>query len=196
KVAARPAAAKAQKYCNAFLKDFADRLHVHQDQVLPALKGSADDSIASAVTAGDLTAAQAAKLKQRVDALKGCDQLASLSSLAPKAGAGSHAGPNPLKLVTTAAAAALQVSPADLQKDVLAGQTLAEIGKTSGVARADFDPAFRAALTAQLDAQVAANKLTKAQETQAVDEAVTMADKLWDKSPKDLGSSFLTGPAG
>ncbi|MDQ6746719.1 MAG: hypothetical protein M3010_01235, partial [Candidatus Dormibacteraeota bacterium] len=184
--------AKAQQYCDSFLKDFAGKLGVKTDAVLPALKASLKDSIGQAVTNGDLTAAQATKIKAHIDAVQGCadlGKLAGIPGLHGKRSAGTAAvRPEVMQTVIGAAATALKTTPAELQKAVMAGDPLSKVAERAGVSKAAFDPAFKTALKTQLDADVAAGKLTATQETELIDHAVKIADTLWDKP--------LTGPHG
>ncbi|MFN2466318.1 MAG: hypothetical protein ABR598_08665 [Candidatus Dormibacteria bacterium] len=184
--------AKAQQYCDSFLQAFASHLGhgVQKNDVVPALKAAAKDSVAQAVRNGDMTADQAAKANARIDAVTGCADLGKLGSMAGLHG-GKHGrarggpfamGPQRMQDVMAAAATALKTTPADLQQAVMAGDSLKTVGSKHGVTdKGAFDLAFRQALTAQLDAQVTAGKLTRDQETRLIDKAVKIADKLWDK---------------
>jgi hypothetical protein len=200
KATPKPGAAKAQAYCDAFIADLARRLGVSQDKLRSSVKDSLKQGIDDAVAKGDLTAAQATKLKAKIDAAKGCQQIGGLGVFSGHQGGVGGTHLNLLAQLTTAAATALQQTPDVVRKDIMAGQTLHQIADLKGVKKADFDTAFRAGLKAQSDPQVTAGKLTAAQQTRLIDQAVAMADKLWDSSLKDLGGAWsgkrVAPPAG
>lgn len=196
----KPGAARRQAYCDSFIADLARRLGVSQDKLKTSVKDSLKKSIDDAVTKGDLTAAQAQKLKARIDAVPGCPQIGGLGAFAGPRGGLGGIRPNLLQQLTTAAATALRQTPSVVQQDVMAGQTLHQVANLKSISKADFDTAFRAALKAQSDPQVTAGKLTTAQQTKLIDQAVALADKLWDSSLKDLGGAWsgkrVAPPAG
>src|SRR4029077_6818847 len=121
-------------------------------------------------------AAQATKLKARVDASTGCQGLPALS---PRPGFGGFGGPGfaGLNGFTDALAGALQVSSADLKKDLMSGESLSQVNPK--VSQSQFDTAFRSALKAKLDPMVTSGKMTADQETKVIDRAVSMADRFW-----------------
>ncbi|GAC1329612.1 MAG: hypothetical protein NVSMB17_06100 [Candidatus Dormibacteria bacterium] len=202
---ARPAAAvavpadksaKLQAACDSFLKDFAGRLHSTPADVKTALRASIIDSIDQALKNGDLTADQAARAKTHVDAIKGCESIPGLGKHfrhGEGGGPRAHEGPG-LDAITGAAASALGVTQADLRAAILAGKTLHDIAGTC-VTRSDFDSKFRAALAASLQPRVTSGKITADQAKARVDEAATLASKLWDSSLKDaMGGLFGNHP--
>jgi hypothetical protein len=189
KATPKPGAARAQAYCDSFIADLAHRLGVSPDKLKTSVKDSLKQSIDNAVTKGDLTADQAKKLKARIDAAQGCPQIGGLGGFSGRRG-GTRL--NLLAQVTTAAATALQQAPDVVRKDVMAGQTLHQIADLKSIKKDVFDTAFRAALKAQSDPQVTAGKLTTAQQTKLIDQAVAMADKLWDSSLKSLATKPST----
>jgi len=183
--------AKLQAACDAFLKDFAGRLHSNPADVTAALRASISDSIDQAAKNGDLTADQATKAKAHVDAVKGCESIPALGKhLGHGEGGPMGAGGPGLEGISKAAATALGVTPADLQAAIVGGKTLHDVAGTR-VSQADFDSKFRAALTAELQPRVDAGKITADQAKTRVDEAAKLAAKLWDSSLKDaMGGLF------
>lgn len=196
----KPGAAKRQAYCDSFIADLANRLGVSQDKLKSSVKDSLKKSIDDAVTRGDLTADQAKKLKARIDAAPGCAQIGGLGAFGGHRGGPGGMRTNLLEHLTTAAATALKQTPDVVRQDVMAGQTLHQVANLKSINKADFDTAFKAALKAQSDPQVTAGQLTTAQQTKLIDQAVALADKLWDSSLKDLGGAWsgkrVAPPAG
>jgi hypothetical protein len=195
KAAAKPGTTTPVQYCDSFLQDFAGKLGVKPDAVVPALKASIKDSIDQAQANGDMTAADATKARAKVDAVKGCGDLSKLGALtnglSPKAATAARTGVDLMQAVMTAAANALKVTPADLQAAFKNGDSLSVIGGRTGVTRAAFDPAFKSALTSQLDPLVAAKKITAAQEAEMIAQAVKIADMIWDTPLNKSGGAIF-----
>lgn len=188
---AKPGAAKAQAACDAFLKDFAAQLGVPQDKVKTSLKVAIKDAIDRAVKNGDLTADQASKAKARIDAASGCESLPAFGKHFGGAHVGAFAGRRGgLDGILNAAASALGVTPAELRTAVMNGKTLHDVAG-SKISKADFDTAFRAALTKEIQPQVDAGKITADMARVRADQAVAAADSLWDSSLKDAVGGFF-----
>ncbi|MEA2682165.1 MAG: hypothetical protein QOK05_493 [Chloroflexota bacterium] len=199
----KPGAAKAKAACDAFVADLAHRLGVTTDKLTTSVKDSLKKAIDDAVARGDMTADQATKAKARIDASQGCQGLGNFHGFAgPKGPGGGFGGPRVqvFEQVVTAAAAALQQPAADVKKDIMSGQSLHDVANLKNISKAQFDTAFKAALKSQTDPLVTAKTITAEQQTKLIDEASTMAGKLWDSSLKDLGGPFGkksgSGPAG
>ncbi len=183
------ARAKAQARCDSFVADLAGRLKTSPANLKTQVKAAIDDQLTQAVKDGTLTQQQADAMKKKVDAVQGCQSLPSFAHHG-KGGFGPHGGIgglDGLKDVIGAAASALNVTPAALQADVMAGKTLQQVAP-AGMTQAQFDTAFRAALAKVLDPQVAAKKITSQQETDEVNEAVKVADMLWNHSVPSMGA--------
>lgn len=199
KAAAKPGTTTPVQYCDSFVQDFAGKLGVKPEAVVPALKASIKDSIDQAQANGDMTAAEATKARSKVDAVKGCSDLSKLGTLpgglSPKAATGAKTGMDLMQAVMSAAATALKVTPTELQAAFKNGDSLSVIGARTGVTREAFDPAFKAALTSHLDALVAARKMTTAQETEMIAQAVKIADMIW-ATPLNKAGGAIFGHAG
>lgn len=174
--------AKAQARCDSFVADLAKRLKTNPDNLKAQVKGAIDDQLAAAVKDGTLNQQQADAIKKKVDASKGCHDLPSFGSRHRGRGPGIHG----LKDILGAAATALNVTPATLQADVMAGKTLQQIAP-AGMTQDQFDTAFKAALSKVLDPQVAANKITAARETAEINEALKVAGMLWNHPLPHMG---------
>ncbi|MFN2463060.1 MAG: hypothetical protein ABR573_04045 [Candidatus Dormibacteria bacterium] len=182
-----PRDARSRAACDAFLADFAHRLGVPESKVKDSLRASALAAVDRAVKNGEMTEEQATKARTKINAVQGCQGLPAFGRHP-----GPMGGPPPgagLEAVTKAAATALGVTPADLRAAIMAGKSLHDVAGPNAV-KSDFDTKFRAALTAELQPQVAAGKLTADQLKSRVDAAATMADRLWDSGLKGLPGPF------
>jgi hypothetical protein len=165
----------------AFLNDVAKRLHVTPQQLNSALNGAALDQLQAAVTAGQITQAQANELEQR---LKNSGT-APLLPLAPGLGgqrgfavprvpfgAGPGPGPGPLggfggaSLGLGAAASYLGLTNAQLFQQLQSGKSLAQIATAKGKTVAGLEAAMTAPIKKALDAAVARKAITAARENQ------------------------------
>jgi len=174
--------ARAQQYCDSFVADLARRLGTSASNLKTQVKATIDDQVDQAVKNGDLTKTQADAIKKRVDAAQGCRSLPSLGG--PMGRVGSRV--ESLKGVVGAAATALNITPAALQVDVMSGKTLQQVAPTN-MTQAQFDAAFKAALAKTLDPQVTANQITSQQETDEINEAIKIADRLWSTPFPQMG---------
>ena len=150
-------ASAAGKYCEAFLKAYADGLGVEVSALGPAASKAAASTIAAAVKAGDITQAQADKLTARLkDAqLGGCPRFANrIGQERPAAGV--------MKDGFEGVAAALGLTPAQLRAELKSGVDLKELAATKGVPYATVTAAALAPVKAKLDAAVAAGTIKRA----------------------------------
>ena len=175
-------AAKAQQYCDSFVADLAKKLGTSPSNLRTQVKATIDDQVDQAVKNGGLTQSQADAIKKRVDAAQGCRALPSLGGFMGRAGSRIES----LKGVVGAAATALNVTPAALQADVMSGKTLQQVAPAN-MTQAQFDAAFKAALAKTLDPQVTANQITSQQETDEINEAIKVADRLWSTPIPQMG---------
>lgn len=142
---------------DAIVADAAKQLGVSADKLDAALKQALENRVDAAVEAGTITAAQAAQLKERIEAGE-----VPLVGLGP--GPGHHGGHHGF-VDFDAAAAYLGVTEAELRTSLESGDTLAEIAKANGKTAAGLTDALVAAAKADLDEKVAAGRLTAAQRT-------------------------------
>jgi hypothetical protein len=82
--------------------------------------------------------------------------------------------------VVTAEAQVLGMRSQDLATQLGQGKTLHELADREGIGQADFQARYRARLTALLDRQVRAARLTRAQEEQALQRLGTIPN--WDQA--------------
>ena len=140
----------------AIVADAAKQLGVSADKLDAALKQALESRVDAAVEAGTLTEAQAAELKQRIEA-----GAVPLLGIGHGPGRGGHHG-----FVDFAAAADfIGVTEAELRSSLEDGDTLAEIAKANGKTAAGLVDALVASAKADLDEKVTAGRLTEAQRT-------------------------------
>lgn len=145
------------EYCDVFLDSFAAELGVSRDDLLPASKAAALAAIDAAVEAGDLDAARADLLRERIEAMDedGCGLgfgmrlgFARGMALGQERGL-MHAD------VVAAAAEALDLDTDALIERMADGSSLEEIAEAEGVDYETVKAAVLAAVSADLDAAVA-----------------------------------------
>jgi hypothetical protein len=137
----------------AVLNDTAKQLGVDAAKLSAALKQALANRVDAAVKAGQLTEAQGKELKARI-------QADSFPILGLRGGPGHHGrGFHHLE----AAATYLGVTEAALRASLESGKTLAEVAKEKGKSVDGLIAALVADKTKELDAAVAAGRLTKAQ---------------------------------
>ncbi len=166
------AAAQGASGQQALLNDAAQRLHVTPAQLRSALLAALGDRIDAAVASGRLTAAQGARLKQRLQATQGLPLLdrglhgprGELGPLGPLMGGHFRAGP--LGGALDAAASYLGLSDAQLGNQLAAGRSLAQIAGQRGKSVNGLEQAILAAVRSRLDTAVANHRITGAQEQQ------------------------------
>ncbi|PZR64640.1 MAG: hypothetical protein DLM71_02035 [Chloroflexi bacterium] len=163
--AANPAArANAAKYCQVFLDRFATNLGVQSSALLPAAKDAATKAVDAAVAAGDLTTAIGDKIKAAIASASGN----ACGLLNGRFGFGKHgfgAGARLHADLLGAAATSLKLDRATLRQKLEAGSSLKQIATAQTVDYGVVTKAVIDAATKDLDAAVAAGKITKAQET-------------------------------
>jgi hypothetical protein len=142
---------------DAIVEDAAKQLGVSAARLDAALEQALENRVDAAVEAGTITEAQAAQLKERLEAGE-----VPLVGIGP----GGHDRGGHHGFVDFAAAAGyLGVTEAELRSSLEDGDTLAEIAKAEGKTAAGLADALVKAAEADLDEKVAAGRLTAAQRT-------------------------------
>jgi uncharacterized protein YidB (DUF937 family) len=176
--AAPTTAKKADEYCNRFLSHLAGNLGKSQSEVATAVGKAVTQTIDDAVTAGDLTKAQADRLKTKLAAGPACNAgFAGSFGYRAKASGGFPA-------VLDAAAKSLNLTTAQLKADLAKGQTLHQLADSKGISEAQFRSALIKNLTPLLDQAVSQGKLTKTQETEVLQHLQTGPIPFWDSALK------------
>lgn len=160
----------------AFLNDVAKRLNVTPAQLNSAINGALQDQLNAAVKAGRLTQAQANAIEKRINSAGGLAFLGRL--FGPVPGPGPRPGPGPggpfplrapraFALAggpVSAAASYLGLSQSQLSSQLGSGKTLAQIAQARHKSIAGLKQAILGSFKARLDKEVAAKRLTSAQE--------------------------------
>lgn len=172
--AAATAKTKAEEYCNKFLSHLAGNLGKTQSEVATAFGKAATQTIDDAVTSGDLTSAQAARLKAKLASGPACSYQFTGSF-------GHHArGTAERGAVLDAAAKSLGITTAELRADMAKGQTLHQLATSKGLSEAQFRSALIKSLTPILDQAVSQGKLTATQEKDVLQHLQTGPIPFWD----------------
>jgi hypothetical protein len=138
----------------AIVNDAAKQLGVTPSALTSALKKALENRIDAAVAAGRLTKEQGDELKQRIES----GDLPLF--FGPRFGPHEHFGE------LDAAASYLGLTEQQLETQLESGKTLAQVAKDRGKSVDGLIQALVDAATKRLDADVAAGRLTKAQEQQ------------------------------
>ncbi|HSP72538.1 MAG TPA: hypothetical protein VLN26_09225 [Gaiellaceae bacterium] len=173
--------ATRQAVTDAFLKDVADRLGVDVSKLTAALKGAAVDQVNQAVKDGKLTQAQADAIIQRINS-GDFGHMGAGFGFGPGFGMGGHMGfgVGGVDMMATAATY-LGLTEAQLQAQLQAGKSLADVAKaTSGKSVAGLEDALVAAATKAVNAST---NLTSDQKAQIVANLKTMIDAMVTRTP-------------
>jgi lambda repressor-like predicted transcriptional regulator len=154
-------------YCQTFLDAFAQNLGVDPTALAPAAKDAAKATIDQAVANGDLPKAIGDAIKQRIDNASGdgCAWLSARWRAVARTVVQRGIGADMLQ----AAAASLNMQPADLRSQLVSGTSLKKIAQDADVAYDTVTSAIHDAAKADLDKIVAAGKMTADRETQVLD---------------------------
>ena len=189
-----------QAQSNAIVADAAGQLGVSLTQLSNALKQALSNQVDAAVTAGQLTQAQANELKARIEAGD-----VPLVGLGPGGGPGGRhlhlAGPG-----LDAAATYLGLTESQLQTQLQAGKSLSDVAKANDKTVDGLVAAMVADAKQHIAADVAAGRLTEAQQTQILSDLErhitdmvngTMPQRpdFDGPGPADLGQSSSLGTA-
>jgi hypothetical protein len=160
-VAASQSGTTPQAQTQAIAADAADQLGVSTAALTAAIKKAMVDQIEAQVTAGKLTQAQATALEARVNSAD-----APLFALGGGPGGGHRGGHGAVggRVSFDAAATYIGVPTSELRTQLAAGKTLAAIATANGKTVDGLKAALTTTAKTDLDAAVAAGRLTQAQE--------------------------------
>ena len=180
KAVAATSANKATQYCDSFVGHVASNLGKAPDEVKGAVAKAVDQTLADAVSNGDMTQAEADKIKNQVaQSGGGCKALAALKKRLGSVGGGAARG-KALAFGMEAAATALNTTPADLKKEIGGGKTLHAIADAKGVSKDQFKAGVKASLAKRLDPAVQSGKMTQDKENQTLTMVDGWIDRVWD----------------
>lgn len=158
-----------------FLGRVAANLGVTLDQLKQAFKSAATQALDDAVANGDITQAQADKIKANIESGKNL----GLREAIGKGGRRAKMVQRLRNGIVNSAATALNMSPEDLKAQLKSGKSIAD------VAGANLD-AVKTQITndatAKLDAAVAAHKMTQAQADKVLKALTDNLDKILSKT--------------
>ena len=174
------------RYCALWQETFADELGVAVDDLVLATKAASIATVNAAVAAGDLPADIGERIIARIEAAEGdgCRLLGGAFHWTGKHAVRADARHD----VVAAAAEALSMEPGDVIEALRGGDTLEEIADAQGVDYETVSQAILDAVKADLDALVAADKITQ-------ERADTMLEKL-AQSLEDGNWPPMGGPGG
>jgi uncharacterized protein YidB (DUF937 family) len=168
------ATAKSQAYCDSFINHLASNLGKKPGDVQKAAASALDQTLDDAVKAGDLTRQQADAIKSRQASKPVC--AGGLAALRPdREGSRARVGQG-------AYAKALGISPQDLKQQLASGKTVKDIAAAKGMDENTFRNNLVNAVKPDLDARVAAGKLTQQQEDTILNKLKTAPLPRWDKT--------------
>ncbi|MBI5876893.1 MAG: hypothetical protein HZB53_04515 [Chloroflexi bacterium] len=184
--------ATATNRCQAWDTELAKQLGIDVSKLVGAQKATAKALVDQGVKDGKLTADQATKLKERIDAANWAD----CPRLPGQGGPIGRGNPGPvggmmgraLKIGGDAAAKALNMTTPDLANALRSGKSVADLAKEKGVALDTVKKAIVDAETAQIDQAVKDGKLT-------ADQATKLKDGLNQRIDNYLQFKY-SGPAG
>ncbi len=162
-----PSSPPTNTFEQSFWQALAGKLGVSLDRLTQAVKDAAKDTVASAVTSGQLTQDQATQANQRIDQWQPGQGLPLGRGFGGPGGRGDRGpgglgGPRELDAV----AQALGMTTADLMTELQSGKTMADVAQAKGVSQDTVKQAIVNAEKAEVDAAVAAGRLTADQAAQ------------------------------
>ena len=177
-----------QAQTQAIAADAAGQLGVTTAQLTAAIKQAMTDQIEAQVTAGKLTKAQAAKIEARL-----AKDDAPLFALGggpggPGGGPGRHGGHGG-HASFDAAASYIGITAAELRTQLAAGKTLAAVATANGKTADGLKAALTASATKDINAAVAAGRLTQAEADKILAALPTRLDH-------EINDAHTGGPGG
>ena len=180
-----------QQESKAIVDDAAGQLGISSTELSNALKKALQNRVDEAVEAGRLTEAQGTSLKERIAAGE-----VPLVGVGP-GGRGGHGGPHGHGMASLDAAASfLGITETQLRSSLESGDSLADVAKAKGKSVDGLIAALVASAKERIAADVAAGRLTEAQEQDilsGLEQRVTdMVNGVRPEPP--AGSGFRGGP--
>ena len=178
-----------QEESKAVVEDAAKQLGVTPGKLSSALKKALENRVDAAVAAGRLTKEQGDAIKARIEA----EDYPMLGGF----GLGHHGGPGMHGFGhLDAAASYLGLTEAELATELSGGKTLADVAKAKGKSVDGLVSALVADEKKELDAAVAAGRITKAQADEMLANAKQRFTDMVNGTLPDRGHGPLGGPPG
>lgn len=188
----KPHSTAASTACSDFMKNFANEIHKSQAEINSAFQKAIADTLADEVKSGQITQAQADKIKQQLANQTPCNLPSPRKEGGDKGAIGAY-----MQQYLAAAASALGISQTQLTTDLKNGQSLSQIAAAQNVTEAQFRTKLIAGLTPTLDNAVANKKLTAAQEQEIISRLQTGPLPLWtmpERKPKPTTTAPSPSP--
>ena len=186
-------ASSSSSQCSDFMKHFAVEIGKTQAQINSAFQKAIADTLADEVKSGQITQAQADKIKQQLANQTPCNLPSN-----HKTGGDKNALGVAMQQYLAGAASALGISQAQLTTDLKNGQSLSQIAAAQNVSEAAFRTRLIAQLKPSLDQAVANKSLTAAQEQSILSRLQTAPLPLWnlpERKPKPAATASPSPPA-
>lgn len=178
-----------QEESKAVVEDAAKQLGVTPGKLSSALKKALENRVDAAVADGRLTKEQGDALKARIEA----EDYPTLGGF----GFGHHGGPGMHGFGhLDAAASYLGLTEAELATELAGGKTLADVAKAKGKSVDGLVSALVADEKQELDAAVAAGRITKAQADEMLTNAKQRFDDMVNGTLPERGQGHFGGPPG
>ncbi|MDQ6885318.1 MAG: hypothetical protein M3077_13960 [Candidatus Dormibacteraeota bacterium] len=155
-----PSASGSTNYAQVFVNKLAGILHLTPAQTQDALKQAQSQTVDQMLKDGKITQAQADAMKAQISAGNG---LGAIRPFGKGFGGDRSLGRDLRTAEMNAVASALHLSAADLQAQLKAGKTLADLEKAANVTDATVKAAIKSAARGVLDKAVKAGTITQAQ---------------------------------
>lgn len=150
-----------QAACQQYQTSLAQNLNIPLQQLQDAQKKTKNAAIDARLAAGKITATQAQRAHDRVNAGTGACTVRDKDSA-------RHAVAKVRQVELGAVAQLFNVSKKDLVQELRSGKSLAQVAQEHNVSRDTLKATMRAALKTDLDTLVQSTKITQAQEDRAL----------------------------
>ena len=183
-------ATSSSSLCSDFMSHFATDIGKTQAQINAAFQKAIADTLADEVKSGQITQAQADKIKAGLAGKTPC-------ALPPirKPGSGKPALAAYMQQYLAAASSALGITPAQLTTDLKSGQSLSQIAAAQNVSEATFRTRLIANLKPGLDKAVANKTISAAQEQTILNQLQTGTLPLWNAAVRRPKPTAPAAPA-
>lgn len=162
-----------QARCEAYQRDLAQNLGITVEQLRAARQKTALQLIDERLAAGAITAEQAQRAKDKVNASQG-----ACAAIGQRQAAKAEIGKAELKAV----ARRLGITEKELVQELKGGKSLAQVAQARNVSRDQLKATLHDTFKAELDKRVAAKKLTQDQANTALAAFDARLDTLIDRT--------------
>ena len=184
---------------SAFMDSLAKHLGISTEKLQDAAKAAAIDQVDAALAEGKITKEQADAAKERIQSGEGPSLLGPRFGHGPGFGGGPGFGHGPHHFGGLLAASAeyLGLTEAELREQLESGKSLAAVAEAEGKSTDGLKDALHDAVKEDLDAAVAAGRITQPQADEALQRFDERVDDLIARVPgerPDFGRFHARGP--